>query len=115
MIAALTKQAAGRGGGPVKGWAKAFGANKSTSFYSAMQRTMQKKFMRKMFGTQAASVFGRVVPFGIGAVIGGAGNRYLAKKVIQAAGVAFEGIPTVAPGALELDDPRIIDTEIIEN
>lgn len=115
MIAALTKQAAGRGGGPVKGWAKAFGANKSTSFYSAMQRTMQKKFMRKMFGTQAASVFGRVVPFGIGAVIGGAGNRYLAKKVIQAAGVAFEGIPTVAPGTLELDDPRIIDTEIIEN
>ncbi|WP_141366243.1 hypothetical protein [Glutamicibacter uratoxydans] len=113
MIAGLTRQAAGRGGGPVKGWAKAFGANKSTSFYATMQRTMQKKFMRKVVGTQAASVLGRVVPFGVGAVIGGAGNRYLAKRVIESAKVAFAGIPQVSPGMLELDDPRIIDTEIV--
>ncbi len=113
MIAGLTRQAAGRGGGPVKGWAKAFGANKSTSFYATMQRTMQKKFMRKVVGTQAASVLGRVVPFGVGAVIGGAGNRYLAKRVIESAKVAFTGIPQVSPGMLELDDPRIIDTEIV--
>ncbi|WP_313814838.1 hypothetical protein [Glutamicibacter sp.] len=113
MIAGLTRQAAGRGGGPVKGWAKAFGANKSTSFYSAMQRTMQKTFMRKVIGTQAASVVGRVVPFGIGAVIGGAGNRYLAKRVVETAKVAFAGIPEISPTMLELDDPRIIDTEIV--
>lgn len=114
MIAGLTSQAAGRGGGPIKGWARAFGSNKPSSLYSGIQRTLQKKFMRKVVGTQAASVMGRVVPFGVGAVIGGVGNRYLAKRVIETAAVAFAGIPTVSPGSLELDDPRIIDAEIIE-
>ena len=114
MIAGLTRQAAGRGGGPVKGWAKAFGANKSTSFYASLQKTMQKSFMRKVVGTQAASVVGRIVPFGVGAVIGGAGNRFLAKRVVETAAVAFAGIPTMAPDQLELDDPRIIDVEVIE-
>lgn len=115
MISGLTAQAAGRGGGPVKGWAKAFGAGRPTSFYSSMQRSMQKKFMRKVLGTQAASVLGRVVPFGLGAVIGGAGNRYLAKRVIETAAVAFAGIPTVNEDQLALDDPNILDAEIVDS
>lgn len=115
MIAGLTSQAAGRGGGPVKGWAQAFGANKSTSFYSSVQRTLQKKFLHKIIGTQAASVVGRLVPFGVGAVIGGAGNRYMAKRVIENAKEAFAGIPTVVPSALPLDDPRILESEIVED
>lgn len=115
MIAGLTSQAAGRGGGPVKGWAKSFGANKSSSIYTSLQRTLQKKFLRKIIGTQAASVMGRLVPFGVGAAIGGAGNRYLAKRVIENANVAFAGIPTVVPGSLPLDDPRVLDAEIVED
>ncbi|WP_431710869.1 hypothetical protein [Glutamicibacter uratoxydans] len=111
MIAGLSAQAAGRGSGPVKGWAKAFGAGKPTSFYSTLQNSLQKKFMRKVVGTQAASVLGRVVPFGIGAVIGGAGNRYLAQRVIETAQVAFAGIPTIHRDQLELDDPNIVEAE----
>lgn len=114
MIAGLTAQAAGRGGGPVKGWARAFGAGKPASFYTSMQNTLQKRFMRKVVGAQAASVLGRVVPFGIGAVIGGAGNRYLAKRVIDTAATAFAGIPTVNQKQLELDDPDILDEEFVE-
>lgn len=114
MIAGLSAQAAGRGGGPVKGWARAFGAGRPTSFYSTMQKSLQKKFMRKVVGTQAASVVGRVVPFGIGAVIGGAGNRHLAKRVIETAAVAFAGIPTVIEGQLALDDPDILEEGVAE-
>lgn len=114
MISGLTAQAAGRGGGPVKGWAKAFGAGKPSSFYTSMQSSLQKKFMRKVIGTQAASVLGRVVPFGVGAVIGGAGNRYLAKRVIDTAQVAFAGIPTLSEAQLALDDPNILDAEVID-
>ena len=114
MIAGLTSHAAGRGGGPVKGWAKSLGAHKPTSFYSMVSKTVQKKFLRKVIGTQAASVLGRVVPFGIGAVVGGLGNRYLAKRVIEAASVAFDGLETVPPRELPLDDPRILEAEIID-
>ena len=49
-----------------------------------------------------------------GAVIGGAGNRFLAKRVVETAAIAFAGIPTLTPDQLELDDPRIIDVEVIE-
>lgn len=115
MIAGLTAQAAGRGGGPVKGWAQAFGANKNTSLYSSMQRTLQKKFLHKIIGTQAASMMGRLVPFGVGAVIGGAGNRFMAKRVIENANVAFAGMPTIVPSALLQDDPRVLDAEIVED
>lgn len=111
MISGLTAQATGRGRGPVAGWAKAFGVGKPAGFYSSVQKSLQKKFMRKVIGTQAASVLGRVVPFGVGAVIGGAGNRFLAKRVIQTASVAFAGIPTIAAKRLELDDPNILDAD----
>ncbi|PCC33524.1 hypothetical protein [Glutamicibacter sp. BW77] len=114
MISALTSQAAGRGSGPVQGWARSFGSHKPASLVATAQKSLQKKFIRKMVGTQGASMLGRLVPFGIGAVIGGAGNRYLAKKVIENAAVAFEGIDTISAGQRELDDPDILDTEIVE-
>ncbi|WP_159611252.1 hypothetical protein [Glutamicibacter sp. JC586] len=115
MIAGLTAQAAGRGSGPVKGWAHAFGANKSTSLYASMQRSLQKKFFQKVVGTQAASMMGRLVPFGVGAVIGGAGNRFMAKRVIENASVAFAGMPKVVPSSLPANDPRVLDAEIVED
>ncbi|HCJ53025.1 hypothetical protein ACTXM3_15810 [Glutamicibacter arilaitensis] len=115
MISGLTSQVAGRGGGPIQGWARSFGVGKSKTVYSSVQRALQKKFLRKIIGTQAASTLGRLVPFGVGAAIGGVGNRYMAKRVIENAGVAFAGIPTIAPSSLPLDDPRVIEAEIVED
>lgn len=106
MISSLTHQVAGRGTGPIKGWAAMFGANKPASLWSTMQGTMQKTFMKKMLATQGASMLGRVVPFGIGAAIGGIGNRYLGKRVIEAAGLAFGTIPASIPGQLLTDNER---------
>lgn len=115
MISGLTSQVAGRGGGPIQGWARSFGVGKSKTVYSSVQRALQKKFLRKIIGTQAASTLGRLVPFGVGAAIGGVGNRYMAKLVIENAGVAFAGIPTIAPSSLPLDVPRVIEAEIVED
>ena len=100
MISALTHQVSGRGAGPVKGWASMFGANKPASLISSMQGGLQRTFMKKMLTTQGASIMGRMVPFGIGAAIGGAGNRYLGKGVVQAAGLAFGTLPTSIPRQL---------------
>ena len=113
MIAAFTHQAAGRGAGPIKGWAAMFGANKPASLWSTMQGTMQKTFMKKMLATQGASMLGRIVPFGIGAAIGGVGNRYLGKRVVEAAGLAFGTIPTTIPGQLLAEPgPKSAPTEV---
>lgn len=106
MISALTHQAVGRGAGPVKGWAAMFGANKPASLWSTMQGAMQKTFMKKMLTTQGASMLGRIVPFGIGAAIGGVGNRYLGKRVVEAASLAFGTLPTTIPKQLLSDRDR---------
>ncbi len=110
MIAALTHQAAGRGAGPVKGWAAVFGKggkSKSPNLWSTFQSTMQRTFLRKMLATQGASMLGRMVPFGIGAAVGGFGNRFLGKKVIEAAALAFGTLPTTIPGQLISEGERV--------
>lgn len=106
MISALTHQAAGRGTGPVKGWAAMFGSNKPSSLWATLQGTMQRTFLKKMFATQGASMLGRMVPFGIGAAVGGFGNRFLGKKVIEAASLAFGTLPTTIPGQLVSEGER---------
>lgn len=106
MISALTHQAAGRGAGPVQGWGAVFGASSQKGLWGGITKDIQRRFLRKMLATQGASMFGRAIPFGIGAAIGGVGNRYLGKKVIEAAGLAFGPLPMVIPGDVLSERPR---------
>ncbi|XNZ00197.1 hypothetical protein ACL90Y_10725 [Micrococcus luteus] len=64
---------------------------------------MKKKFMRKMLVRQGAGFFGRAVPFGVGAVIGGVGNRAMGKAVVKSAQTLFGPVPATLPG--EVVDP----------
>lgn len=59
---------------------------------------MKKKFMKKMLVRQGAGFFGRAVPFGVGAVIGGVGNRAMGKAVVKSAQTLFGPVPTTLPG-----------------
>lgn len=64
---------------------------------------MKKKFMRKMLVRQGAGFLGRAVPFGVGAVIGGVGNRTMGKAVVKSAQTLFGPVPATLPG--EVVDP----------
>ncbi|MEE1622110.1 hypothetical protein ACQ3I4_14380 [Zafaria sp. Z1313] len=103
MISSLTHQVAGRGAGPVQGWGAVFGASSQKGLWGGISGNIQRRFLRKMLATQGASVLGRAIPFGVGAAIGGVGNRFLGKKVVEAASLAFGPLPTVIPGELELE------------
>lgn len=100
MISALTHQAAGKGAGPVRGWGSVFGATGPGGMWGGISKSVQKRFLRRMLATQGASLLGRAIPFGIGAAVGGAGNRFLGKKVVEAASLAFGPLPTIIPGEL---------------
>lgn len=56
---------------------------------------LKATFLRQFASRGTASFIGKAVPFGIGAVIGGAGNRILGKKVVQSSRLAF-GQPPLA-------------------
>jgi hypothetical protein len=67
---------------------------------SGLTDTIRKQFIRRFAASQGASVLGRAIPFGIGAVVGGTGNHLLGRKVVTTARTAFGAPPTEFPASL---------------
>ena len=65
---------------------------------------LRSAFIRQFAARGGASLVGKALPFGIGAVIGGAGNHILGKRVLQTSRLAFG--PAPAEFRPELD-PRL--------
>jgi hypothetical protein len=70
-------------------------------------------FLRRVAVTQGGSFVGRALPFGVGAVIGGAGNHVLGRAVVQAARQAFGPAPATFPADLAVIVPAAISGETI--
>jgi hypothetical protein len=63
---------------------------------------MLKYFVKRYTLRRGALMFGKMLPVGIGAVVGGAGNRIAGKKIVQNARQAFGTAPTRWPAALRV-------------
>ncbi|GAA0956951.1 hypothetical protein [Frigoribacterium faeni] len=57
--------------------------------------SVRRSFVRRFATSQTATIIGRAVPFGIGAVVGGTGNHLLGRKVVTSARTAFGPPPAV--------------------
>jgi len=62
---------------------------------------LKRYFLQKFAVRQGGSIVGRLVPFGVGAVVGGAGNHLLARRVVNAARTAFPPPPATFPAELQ--------------
>ncbi|MBF6327242.1 hypothetical protein [Nocardia transvalensis] len=79
-----------------------------------MNDSLLKRFIVQFIAKRSALMVGKVLPAGIGAAIGGFGNRTLGKSVITNAHNAFGPAPRTWPGPMvidadplpALDDPR---------
>ena len=58
-------------------------------------------FIKKFAATEGAGILGRAIPFGIGAVIGGAGNHFLGRRVVTSSRTAFGDAPASFPPGLD--------------
>lgn len=67
--------------------------------------TMTRRFVRTQITKQTGLAIGRIVPFGIGLVIGVAGARALGKNVIEGARRAFGPPPLTFPKVIEIAGP----------
>ncbi|WP_395638757.1 hypothetical protein [Pseudolysinimonas sp.] len=72
----------------------------SAAFASVADR-VQKMFVRKFAVSQGSSVVGRMIPFGIGAVVGGGGNHLLGRRVVNSSRTAFGPAPAAFPESLD--------------
>ncbi|MFC0248928.1 hypothetical protein ACFFIO_10495 [Citricoccus parietis] len=101
LLRDFTSQANGSGSGPLGGAVAAISGASGIS--DVLFQQMKRMFMKKFIVRQGAGMLGRLVPFGVGAVIGGVGNRAMGKSVIKAAQNIFGPLPASLPGRLVTD------------
>lgn len=83
-------------------WARTLLLNMPTTTIRRVNGALAKRILRRQAGKQGALAFGRLAPFGIGAVIGATGARALGKTVITGAQRAFGPPPLQFPRTIEL-------------
>ncbi|HEY5841783.1 MAG TPA: hypothetical protein VIU87_09995 [Mycobacterium sp.] len=69
---------------------------------SQVNAKLMKFFVKKYTLKRGALMFGKLLPVGIGAGIGGVGNRMMGKRIIDNARTAFGPAPARWPGALHV-------------
>ena len=100
----LLKQFAGQaagGAGRTAFWGELITKNLPSATLGPIADRIQKMFVRRFATSQGGSIVGRLVPFGIGAVIGGGGNHLLGRRVIASSRTAFGPPPSAFPANLE--------------
>jgi ribosomal protein L11 len=75
-----------------------------STMLKALAERIRKSFVRRFAARQGANIVFRAVPFGIGAVVGGAGNRIAGQRVAKAAREAFGPAPSSFPAEILMPD-----------
>lgn len=96
----------GSGGGASEHWGTVLGGSVSSPIARTIGHSIRRRFVRKMLAKQGGALLGRALPFGIGAVVGGAGNHIMGRAVIAATAQAFGPAPHMVPGELLKDLDR---------
>ncbi len=84
------------------GWLAEGMAALPLSSLARLNARMLKYFLKRYAVRRGALMFGKLLPVGIGAAVGGAGNRIVGKKIVRNAREAFGAAPPRWPGTLHL-------------
>lgn len=101
LVEQLASEVVGVGPGRSAFWGELITKNIPKSALGGIARRLRSFFLKKFAANEGASIVGRAIPFGIGAVIGGAGNHFLGRRVVTSARTAFGPAPTDFPAGLE--------------
>jgi hypothetical protein len=104
----FASQATGLGPGRRAYWGELITRNLPRTMVMQLGDHIRRVYLPRIIVTQSGSVIGKVLPFGIGAVIGGVGNQLLGRTIIRASRGGF-GLPPArfpAERAVVLRPPR---------
>jgi hypothetical protein len=102
LVKQLASQASGTGPVRNKFWGELVTKSLPQAAMGQIADRLKRTFVKRFAVTQGTNVVGRAIPFGIGAVVGGAGNNVLGRQVVRSAREAFRAAPPEFPAVLAL-------------
>lgn len=104
LVRQLAGQASGAGLARNAYWGEIVTNSLPRAIMGPLTDRLKSVFVRQFAARGGASVIGKAMPFGVGAVIGGVGNRILGRKVVRSSRLAFGQPPELFREEL---DPRV--------
>ena len=101
LVSQLAAQAAGRGPGRQTYWGEMVTKTLPRAAVGPLVDRLKTTFARQFAARGGASWLGKALPFGVGAVVGGAGNHILGRRVLVNSRRAFGAPPLVLPADAE--------------
>jgi hypothetical protein len=101
LVTQLAGQASG-GGGKAVFWGEMITKSMPRAIVGPIADRLKKTFLKKFAVAQGTNVVGRLIPFGIGAVIGGGGNHLLGRQIVRTAREGFGPAPATFPEWLDV-------------
>ena len=101
LVSQLAAQAAGRGTTRSGYWGELITKTLPRAAVGPLVDRLKTSFVRQFATRGGASWLGKALPFGVGAVVGGAGNHILGRRVLVNARRAFGAPPLTLPADLE--------------
>ncbi|PZQ91942.1 MAG: hypothetical protein DI534_03075 [Leifsonia xyli] len=99
LIMQFTGQASGRGPAKPEFWGTLIAKNLPRTAVTQFMDRVRKVYLPRMMATAGGSMVGRVLPFGVGAVVGGTANQLLGRRVVKTARTAFGPPPPYFPAS----------------
>lgn len=109
LVRQLAGQLSGSGLPRTRYWGELVTSSLPTAVLGPLVDRLKSAFIRQFAVRGGASILARAIPFGVGAVIGGAGNNILARRVLHNSRLAFGAAPDMFAAALE-PPTRIVRT-----
>jgi hypothetical protein len=104
LVRQLAGQVSGTGTVRTAYWGELITTSLPRAIMGPLTDRLQSGFIRQFAARGGASVIGKALPFGVGAVVGGAGNHILGTRIVHSSRLAFGQAP---PDFRPELDPRV--------
>jgi hypothetical protein len=101
LVKQLAGQVTGQGAGKTVFWGEMITKSMPKAIMGPIADRIKQSFLKRFAIAQGTNIVGRLIPFGIGAVIGGGGNHLLGRQIIRTAREGFGPAPATFPSWLE--------------
>lgn len=101
LVSQFARQAGGKGPARSAYWGDLVTSSLPRAMVGPLVDRLKNAFLRRFAAQGSASILGKALPFGVGAVIGGTGNHILGRRVVVGARRAFGQPPEQFPSELE--------------